>query len=137
MKYAVTILDLIPCGCDEEGEVIAELENGLIVNFYYQGSDVQAIRKFQIGKTIEIDLIGQLCSAKATKSDITTFNFPKNSSYFQAEGKLLRTRLIDDEEYFILKSNLILDFQIEFGELSLPNGSNIYVSGELWANDWW
>ncbi|WP_192022892.1 glycerate kinase [Shewanella sp. WPAGA9] len=138
MKYRVTIIALNSCGCDAEGEVVAELEDKTIIHFYYQGSDSQAKQIFVVGKSIEVELKGENCKVEMPHGNNTSqITFPNKNCYFIATGELLSIDVLDDEVLFLLKSSFQLQFDNEFDNSEIPLGSNIKVTGELWADNWW
>ena len=136
MNYRVTIKALNSCGCDAEGEVIAELEDHSIVHFYYQGSDAQAKQVFEVGKLIEVELKGEECKAEISNEDTSSITFPNKNCYFIASGELLSKDVLDDEVFFLLQSSFQLQFDDGFNNSEIPLGSNVKVTGELWADNW-
>ncbi|TMO68592.1 hypothetical protein [Pseudoalteromonas aurantia] len=138
MKYRVTIIALNSCGCDAEGEVIAELEDRSIIHFYYQGSDSQAKQIFEVGKSIEVELKGEDCKIEEFHSNSSeNITFPNKNCYFIATGELLSKDVLDDEVLFLLQSSFQLHFDSLFDNLEVPLGACVKVTGELWADNWW
>jgi hypothetical protein len=137
MKYRVTIKALNSCGCDAEGEVIAELEDNSIIHFYYQGSDSQAKQIFEVGKLIDVELKGEDCKVEISHKNTSSITFPNENCYFIALGKLLSKEVLDDEIFLLLQSSFQLKFDDVFNNSEMAIGSSIKVTGELWADNWW
>lgn len=137
MHYRARILNIKHCGCDAEGEVQAQIENGATLWFYYQGSDAQAAGRFCVGKSISVELVGRLSNVAASDVESRSISFTATDCKYHASGRITSVEEVDGETVYLLDALFPLRIYPECPQTSLLPGMWVNVDGEIWAENWW
>ncbi|QZX85541.1 hypothetical protein [Metapseudomonas otitidis] len=135
MNTRLLVIAVTPCGCDAEGELLAQHDDGTPLRAYYQGSARQALARFVPGRWMEIELTGRLCQARATETGEPRLVCIGNSFRFHAYGPVSGWTQRGDDTHPVLQAGFPLALDIESPPPRVELGQWLEVTGELWVEE--